>query len=248
MTPHPISRILWLTGAGLYFVVPLMATTAFSLSGPRPFAAYRAVLQSPGFWHGLILSLGLALVTVVGGILVILPAAFWVHWKGAAWKPWVDAVSLMPFVVPPIVLVMALMRFYGAWAGRPILLTVAYITISLPYLYRTLAAGMTDGNLPRLVEAALGLGAGWPTILVRVVMPALRTALLGGTFLVMALILGEYAIASMLGYNTFGVYMELTGETAARPAAALAVLSFIWVWALTVVVTRLSGPRTGQPV
>lgn len=182
MTPHPINRIIWLIGAGFYFGVPLMATAAFSLGGPHPFDAYRMVLQSPGFWHGLTLSLGLALVTVAGGILVILPAAFWVHWKGAAWKPWVDAVSLMPFVVPPIVLVMALMRFYGAWAGRPILLTAAYITISLPYLYRTLAAGMADGNLPRLVEAALGLGAGWPTIMVRVVVPALRTALLGGTF------------------------------------------------------------------
>ncbi|MHB1610739.1 MAG: ABC transporter permease [Sulfobacillus sp.] len=223
----------------LYFVVPLIATAQFSVQeGPsKPFwAAYSSILADPQFWSSLRLSLFMALSAVAIGLVVIVPAAYWAFLRVPRMQSWVEFISILPFVVPPIVLVLGLVRLYGSGFGplsdRPVMLMAAYGVVSMPYLFRSVDNGLRSMDVRALTEAALGLGASWPRVLFRVVLPNLRTALLGGAFLVFALIMGEYAISSMLGFNTFGVYMLLTGQTRAHAAAALALISFGLVWLL----------------
>ncbi|PSR34120.1 MAG: hypothetical protein C7B46_06900 [Sulfobacillus benefaciens] len=223
----------------LYFIVPLIATAQFSIQeGPaKPFwAAYTSILTSPSFWASLRLSLFMALAAVVIGLVIIVPAAYWAFLRVPRMQAWVEFVSILPFVVPPIVLVLGLVHLYGNGYGplsaRPVMLMAAYGVVSLPYLYRSVDNGLRSMDVRALTEAALGLGSSWPRVMFQVVLPNLRTALLGGTFLVFALIMGEYAISSMLGFNTFGVYMLLTGQTRAHAAAALALISFALVWLL----------------
>ena len=78
-----------------------------------------------------------------------------------------------------------------------------------------------------MVEASNSLGAGWPTTLWRVVLPNLRTAMLSATVLTVALVLGEFTMASLDLYETFPVWIvQLRAEQRAgvgRGVAARAV-------------------------
>lgn len=238
MKPSSFRSWLIITLGAIYFIVPLVATAQFSLqSGSHPlFSAYQSIFSSKGFWASLGLSLGMAITAVIVGLLVILPAAYWAYLTSPKVRTWIEFLSVLPFVVPPIVLVFAMVGLYGQNFGPlsfpSVLLMAAYVVISMPYLYRAVDNGLRSGNLRTLTHAALSLGAPWPVILWRVVLPNLRTAILGGAFLVFALIMGEYAISSMLGFNTFGVYMLTVGQNRAHAAAALALISFAIVWLL----------------
>lgn len=223
----------------LYFVVPLIATGQFSLEtgkGQSLFAAYLSVLNDPNFWQSFRLSVLIALATVVLGLLLVVPAAFWAHLRVPRLRPLVELFSIMSFVVPPIVLVFGIARLYSSGFGPlsipTVMLLAAYGILALPYLFRAVDNGLRSIDVKSMTEAALNLGAGWGRILFAVILPNLRGALLGGSFLVFALIMGEYAVSSMLGFNTFGVYMLLTGENKAQAAAALALISFAMVWIL----------------
>ena len=223
--------------AALYFLVPLAATVQFSVQqGPgTPFsAAYTQILSSAPFWSSLKLSILMAISAVLIGMVVIVPAAYWVFLRVPRMKPWVEFVSILPFVVPPIVLVLGLVRLYGNGLGplssRVTMIMGAYGVVAMPYMFRSIDTGLRAKNIKALTEAALGMGVSWGRVMFQVVLPNIRSSLLGGTFLTFALIMGEYAISSMLGFNTFGVYMLLTGQTQAQGAAALALISFILVW------------------
>ena len=71
-----------------------------------------------------------------------------------------------------------------------------------------------------LTEAAQSLGAGWPTILVQVILPNMRVALLSGAFLTFAIVIGEFTIASLLARPAFGPYMYLLGSNKAYEPSA----------------------------
>lgn len=236
---HRLAPWLIVALAALYFVVPLVATAQFSLAGARggvSFQAFAAVLEDPNFWLSLRFSVLVALAAVLIGFALVVPAAYWAHLRVPRMRQWVELISILPFVVPPIVLVFGIVRLYGGGVGplaSPlVMLLAAYGVIALPYLFRSVDNGLRSMDVPRLTEAALSLGAGWGLVLWRVILPNLRGALLGGSFLVLALVMGEYAIASMLGFNSFGVYMLLTGENEAQQAAALAMIALGLVWLL----------------
>jgi putative spermidine/putrescine transport system permease protein len=239
----------WLVLAvgALYFIVPLLATVRFSLDNPgqSPFAAYTGILGQSGFWHGLGFSLAASIGTVAVAILVVVPAVYWSRFKAPKVHAWIEMLSLLSFVVPPIVLVFGVVGLYSTsiWplTTRGVMLIGAYAIMSLPYMFRAIDNGLSSLNATVLTEAAQSLGASWWYLLARVIVPNLRTAMLGGAFLTLALVMGEYAVASMLGFNNLGVYMLTTGQTQAQGAAALAVIGFLAVWAAIVTMHYLSG-------
>lgn len=223
--------------ASAYFLIPLWATVQFSLTTQSGgvFSAYTGIFADGQFWHGAGFSFVAALATVAIGLAITVPAVYWSHLKAPRMRPWIELVSLLSFVVPPIVLVFGIVRLYSGavWplSLRSVMLLGAYVVVSLPYLFRAIDNGLRSVHAPVLTEAAQSLGAGWIYLLATVIVPSLRTAMLGGAFLTFALIMGEFAIASMLGFNNLGVYMLVTGQNQAQGAAALAVLAFLLVWA-----------------
>ena len=121
----------------------------------------------------------------------------------------------MPFVVPAVVLTFGMIRMYGSppivLIGSPVLLIAGYVILSLPYMYRAVDTGLRAIDVRTLTEAALSLGAGWRTILFRVIFPNLRVAILSGVFLTFAIVMGEFTFASLLSWPAFGPYMEEIG-------------------------------------
>jgi len=233
----PWAWIVFILGA-LYFLVPLIATIDFSLKA-KPFgAAYQSVLKDPRFAGSLLYSFVIGIITIVVSIGLILPTAYWVRLRVPRLRPIVEFVTLLPFVIPPVVFVFGLIRFYGgppfrilnSDLGSSAILVAAYVVLSFPYMYRSVDVGLRAIDVRTLTEAAQSMGAGWGRILLQVILPNLRTSLLSGAFLTLAIVVGEFTIASFLSRPAFGPYLSLLGQNRAYEPAAVALISFGLTW------------------
>jgi len=108
---------------------------------------------------------------------------------------------------------------------------IGYSVLSLPYMYRAVDTGLAAIDLRTLTEAAQSLGAGWGTVLARVILPNVLVAVLSGAFLTFAIVIGEYVFAALLDRPAFGPYMVWAGGNKAYEPAALAVMTFGLTWA-----------------
>jgi len=230
---------LWMFFGFLYFFVPLAATFMFSLHGKKgvlSFAAYQRVFADPQFLRTFSFSFEMALCTIVVGLALIIPTVIWIHLRAPWAKPIVETFSLLPFVIPPIVLVFGLIRMYSAppfqLVSSPALLVAGYVVLSFPYIYRAVDAGLRAMDLRGLTEAAQSLGASWGTIMFRIVLPNMRVSLLSAAFLTFSIVIGELTLAVMLAWPAFGPYMALVGRDLAYEPTALAILSFLLTWGL----------------
>jgi putative spermidine/putrescine transport system permease protein len=152
----------------------------------------------------------------------------------------VEFITLLPLVIPAIVIVFGYLRLYNSSSFLPmtanerstdVLLTFSYVTLALPYMYRAVDTGLRAIDVRSLTEAAEILGAGWPTILFRVIFPNVRVAVLSGAFLTFAIVIGEFTMASLLNRPAFGPYLQLIGANRAYEPSALAIIAFLVTWA-----------------
>jgi putative spermidine/putrescine transport system permease protein len=230
---------LWIILGVVYFFLPLIATFDFSLrakKGVLSFLAYSNVTKDPRFLTTFSFSAEMAFLTIIFSILLVVPTAYWVNLRLPKLRPVIEFITLMPFVIPAIVLVFGLIRSYSKppflFVSSPLLLVAAYTVLSLPYMYRAVDTGLRAIDVRSLTEAAQSLGASWPTILWRVIFPNLRVSMLSGAFLTFAIVIGEYTIAIMLAWHAFGPYMVVLGQDLAYEPAALAIMSFLLTWIL----------------
>jgi len=250
----------WILLGAIYLFAPLYATIAFSLKAEKDIVsslAYRQVLQDPDFWHTFLFSIEMAVLTIIVSILLVVPTAYWVRLRLPQIRPLVELITLMPFVIPAIVLVFGLIRAYSGApfhitnfsAGTNALLVGGYVVLALPYMYRAVDTGLSAIDVRTLTEAAQSLGAGWRTIIAQVIFPNLRVALLSGAFLTLATVIGEFTLASFLvGLNAFGPYMSQLGQNHAYESAALAIISFALTWGSLGLIQLFSRGVPGQAV
>ena len=111
------------------------------------------------------------------------------------------------------------------------MLIAAYTILSMPYMYRAVDIGLRSIDVRTLTEAAQSLGAGWGTVMFRVIIPNIRVAILNGAFLAFAIVIGEYILAQYLAKPAFAPYMAVLIQNKAYEPAALAVISFALTWA-----------------
>lgn len=234
--------LVLILGVG-YFLLPLYGMSEFSLKmrrGVYSFDAYRKVLADPQFQETFTYSVVMALATIVFGIILIVPTAYWVRLKLPQARPLVEFLTLLPLVIPAIVVVFGYIRLYntsswlpmtGSMTGTNILLMFGYTTLALPYMYRAVDTGLRAIDVATLTEAAQSLGAGWVTILARVILPNVLVAVLSGALLTFAIVIGEFTMAALLNRPAFGPYMQVLGANRAYEPAALAVIAFAITWA-----------------
>ena len=226
----------------LYFLAPLVATFEFSLHlkrGQYSFEAYRLVFASGDFQAAFLYSMALALATILVSVLIVVPTAYWVQLRLPRLRGIVEFLSLTPLVIPAIVLVFGDIKLYGSssWLpltgsafGSNVLLMLAYVGLGLPYMYRSVETGLRAIDVRTLTEAAESQGAGVARILLLVILPNIRSAILSGAFLTFAIVIGEFTIASLLNRPAFGPYLQLVGASRAYEPAALAVMAFAITW------------------
>jgi putative spermidine/putrescine transport system permease protein len=253
-----------LVAFAVFFLLPLLAMVDFTTrlpDGTRTGATWlqfvdpTAMNQNfPELVQGIINSLLLTLVTVVLMLVLLVPTMIWVRLRVPKVRKLVEFISLLPLTVPAIVLVVGLAPVY-AWVTyffgeSSVLLSFAYVVIVLPYSYRAIDAGLSAIDLTTLSEAARSLGAGWLTVMTRIILPNLRGAVMSAAFLAVAVVLGEFTIASLLSRDNLQTTINFIGKRDAQMAVAVSfaflAIAFLLLFVLSFVgATRaLSGKRT----
>ncbi|WP_135256271.1 molybdate ABC transporter permease subunit [Thermus caldilimi] len=203
-------------------------------------------MPEPLFWTSLKLSLVVALVASLILLLLGVPLAWLLAFRRFPGKSILEAIFLLPLVLPPTVLGFYLLLFLGpeglwrkltglSWAFRFEGLVFASVLFSLPFAltaYREAFLAL-DRNL---LEVARTLGVPpWKTW-GRVVLPLVWPGLLSGTLLAFAHTLGEFGVVLMVGGSIPGktqmvsIYIydlvqALRFEEASKAASVLLFLS-----------------------
>ena len=247
----------WAILGMLYFFVPLYGTLDFSLrmqKGTISLLAYQTVLADPQFLDSFRYSVTMGIITVFISVLIFLPTTYWIYLKLPQVKPVVEIITILPFIIPVIVYVFGLIRTFS----RPplqltltpfktdILITAGYVILSMPYMYRAIDAGMRSIDVRTLTEAAQSLGANWLQVLVTVIIPNLRIAILSGALICFATVIGELILGDFLVRPALGPYMVQVGRDRAYEPAALGIISFALTWVCLGIMQLVSRGGTSQ--
>jgi putative spermidine/putrescine transport system permease protein len=250
---------------GGYFLVPIAASVWYTVrdrgQGGITGRHYAAIPGAEGFAESFSRSLALAGLTVVLALLLMLPTVVLVNLRLPRLRTTVELLTLMPLVLPPIALVVGV-RSVLSWApdyffgtplaeaffalqepGLPWILVFVYVVLALPFVYRALDAGVRGADLRTLTEAARNLGASWPRVLVSVALPVLRTSVLNASFITVALVLGEFTVANILGFETFPTWILRISGSQPQLSVAVSVLSLLLTWALLLMISALDRRR-----
>ena len=233
---------LFLLAGALYFLVPLGATFYWSLraeKGRLGVEAYRRLFADANFLPTFSESIVNAIIAIFLSLLIIVPTAYWVTLRLQGLRPAVEFITLLPFVIPAVVLVFGLIRMYSrppllltaTYGSSRVLLVCAYAALSFPYMFRSVDNGLRAMDVRALTEAAQSLGASWGTILRKVIFPNLRVALLSGALLTFAIVIGELTIALFMAQHTFGPYMANLTRSKVYEPSAMAIVAFALTWA-----------------
>lgn len=238
--------------ASLYFLIPLAATFYWSLRGTKDvlgFEAYRKLFADTNFLPAFSQSIVNAIAAIFLSLLIVVPTAYWVTLRLPRLRPIVEFISLLPFVIPAVVLVFGIILLYSrppllwtaTYNSSRVVLICIYVALSFPYMFRSVDNGLRAIDVRALTEAAQSLGANWPTILLRVIFPNLRAALLSGALLTFAIVIGELTIALYMAQHTLGPYMsDLTRSKVYEPSA-MAIVSFAITWAAMGLIQLVTG-------
>jgi len=234
--------------AGVYFLIPLIAALRFA-----GISSFGSVISQSGFTSSLALSVRLAVITTIITIALMLPTTVYVHLRLPKLRRLLEGITILPIVIPPVVLIVGVLQIApGFLKSTEYLLALVYVILAMPFAYRAIDAGLRALDLKTITEAASSLGAGWITTLWRVVLPNLRTALLSATVLTVALVLGEFTIASLDLYQTFPVWIYVNSQTSGQVSVAASLLALFVTWlflmAITVIGTRQSRKTGGGSV
>jgi putative spermidine/putrescine transport system permease protein len=236
---------------GAFFLLPLYAMIEFTTRGDGTWRLLvdwsRLSATYPALSTGILASLGQAALTALLMLVLLVPTAIWVRLRLPGLRRLVEFICLLPLTIPAIVLVVGLAPVY-AWVtyflgGSSLTLTFAYTILVLPYAYRAIDAGLSAIDVRTLAEAARGLGAGWATVMWRVVLPNIRSAVLSAAFLTVALVLGEFTIASLLNRTNLQVAINFLGKSSATMSVAVSLAALLLAFVLLLLLSLIGGRR-----
>jgi putative spermidine/putrescine transport system permease protein len=249
-----VTRWAVLAVLGIYLLLPLLAMVEFSTRGAgdsRTIEAWQAIGTDSDLVSAIIASVELALLTVLGMLVLLVPTMTWVHLRLPRMRRVVEFICLLPLTIPAIVLVVGIAPIY-AWVtyllgDSPLTLTFVYIVLVLPFAYRAIDAGLGAIDIVTLAEAARSLGSSWTQVLLRIVIPNIRGALISASVVSVALVLGEFTIASLLNFDTLQVVINLLGKRNAAVAVAVSVAALVFAFVLLLVLAHVAPQRRSAP-
>jgi putative spermidine/putrescine transport system permease protein len=239
----------------IFILAPLVvvALVAFTPEGYISFPVhgaslrwFQAILDQPDFIGSFKLSVELGIAASTLATFFMLPVALAIGRFQFVGRQAILAVAMSPLMVPPVVLGVALLRFFtrfqiqGTFGG----LVLAHVVVVMPYVLRMLLAGV--GGLDRTVErAALSLGASTFTTFRRVTLPMLLAGLVGGFILAFAASFDELTVTifvsspqvTPLSVRLFNHIAETTDPL----VASISVIIMVITTLLLIILDRLFG-------
>jgi putative spermidine/putrescine transport system permease protein len=231
---------------GAFFVLPIAAMFEFSTRGnsvnaPRTLVAWTNIVQTSDLVDAIVASLELAAITSIAMLVLLLPTMVWVRLRMRWLSRIVEFLCLLPLTIPAIALVVGLYPI-SRWmrvnlSDSILMLSIFYLVIVLPYSYRALDAGLAAIDVKTLSEAARSLGAGWATVMLRVIVPNMSSAILNACLLSVAVVLGEYTFANLLAYQNLQVAIAYVAQESASTSIAVSVASLLFAFALLMILS-----------
>ena len=234
-----IVKTIILTVTLLFLFVPLVSMFLFTirhpLSGKWSFDPWIAIFTGDGsalgadlstLWSGLGASLALCVVTVLIMLVLLVPTMVIVHIRSRRLERAIEWVATLPLTIPAIVLVVGLGPIYrwlsaDVLSTNPIWLCFAYVILVMPFAFRA-------------------LGASWPRVSFRVLIPNLWQSILSASFISIAVVLGEYTVASLLGRMNLQVALYQLGQSNSQISTAMSLLALLFGVILLVALDLIS--------
>lgn len=250
--PGRLAKALFLVVIAVYFAVPLLSMLDFSTQTVgsetgRTWEPWAQLITDDTLLEAIITSLILAIVTVVIMLALLLPTMIWVRLRVPQASRLLEITCLLPIAVPALVILVGIKNVMlwvtYLFGDTPYALALPYVALVLPYAYRALDSALSAIDAPTLSEAARSLGAGWGTVMLRIIFPNILSGILSAAFISIALVLGEYTFASLLNYPTLPTQIVQISQSEARTSVAASLASIIFVSALLVSLSFVGRQR-----
>ena len=254
----PVWAIVVLTLSAVYFLLPLYATAVYGFSNGKHFTLQPLWdgLGDPGFQTSLRLSLFYSVLTTLLALAVVAPTAYMVELRFQRLRSTIEFLSILPFVIPPIILVVGLSSMYGikspvnllasSWA--PVLLMGGYFILTLQFTFRAIDNALRAVDVRTLTEASSSLGAGTIRTFMKVIVPSISLGLVSAALLAFTTAMGEFTLAALLGYPTFPVYLLNVNGWQPHMGEALVLVSFLITWAGVIALAAVARRTPGTQV
>lgn len=239
-----------------YLVLPLFAMLEFSTRGDvdpvtkastRSLQSFAAIFSYPDLVDGIVASLEIAVLTVLGMLVLLVPTMVWTVVRAPRMRRVVEFLCLLPLAIPAIVLVVGIAPLYrwmgqhlGGFGASPLTLTFIDIILVLPYSYRAIDSSLRGIDTATLADAARSLGAGWPRTIFQIIVPNIRAGILSSAVLGIALVLGEFTISSLLSFHTVQVEIYLLGKRDSFVSVAVSLLALVFAFVLLFIISRFA--------
>ncbi len=160
-----------------------------------------------------------------------------------------DMAVMAPFILPGTVVSVALLSAFSGKSAIPLggtytIIIIAYMVRRTPYVYRSVAASLTQLN-PSLEEASTIAGAHWIYTFRRVSVPLILPGIISGSILTFSTLLQELSTTILLyGARTRTVPIQIYGAVAdgkMGEASALSVILLIVVFAIVYATNKSKG-------
>jgi putative spermidine/putrescine transport system permease protein len=253
--PSALARRLILGIIGAIFAIPIVAMIEFTfrngLEGDYTVSHWTGLFDEDsartyrGLYQAIENSLVLAAVTVSIVLLILLPTMVLVHMQFPRLKRTLELICIIPITVPAIVLVVGLAPVYSVvvqlLGGSTWTLAFAYGITVLPYAYRAIQSNLDAIPVKTLSEAAGTLGAGWVTVLWQVLLPNLRRGVLAASFISIAVVLGEFTIASLLNRRNLQTALLQVSQSDPWVAVIFALFALLLAFILLLIIGRFGS-------
>jgi putative spermidine/putrescine transport system permease protein len=254
----PVWAALVLIVSAFYFLLPLYATAVFGFSTGKQFTLQPLWdgLGDSGFQTSLQLSLEYSIVTTILALVVVAPTAYLVELRFPRLRSTLEFVTILPFVIPPIILAVGLETVFGInspinliasdWA--PVLLVGGYFVLTMPFTFRAIDNALRAVDIRTLTEAAYSLGAGPVHTFIKVIVPSISLGLVSAALLAFTTAMGEFTLAALLAYATFPVYLLNEYNVQPHLGESLVLVSFAITWAGVIALAIVARKTPGVQV
>jgi len=263
MKMNPILRTIFLALFLAFMIIPLIATLIFSFSirwdrtiFPEGFTFdwWKAVTSRGAFRLTLKNSLLISIATALALTILVTPSAYWVHIKLPSNRFIFEIITAFSFGIPGVILALALIRFYSKvplpLINTPNILLFACMELSFPFMYRPVANALESIDVQTLTEASQSLGGNWWNTLIRIIFPNIFPGVISGFLLVFSTVFAEFTLTNLLvgaRFKTLPIYLVEFTRFDGRQASALAIISFMAAWIVSMLMLWISGKRTMSP-
>jgi len=235
----------------IYLLLPILATLLYSLSSswvdtllPEGLTLkwYVQLIGNTEFLMVVLRSLFLSVITTFVGLSIFVPITFYLSVYNKKLKSKMRFVTMLPFIIPGIILVTGLIKLYGDLPIPKIVILILVLSVmSLPLVYQCLSNVFISKDFKSMFEQSQLLGYGPVKSFLFVIIPNIKTGLTIATLLLFATGFGDFVLTNLFlggNYVTLKIYMYRLMQVNGNAGSVLTIVYFIMLSDLSLILIK----------